>query len=222
MLKKVFVAGDAAFGPENIITAVAQAHQAAISIDLYCRGLSLNDNRPAPDYTLVSQKMGIHEWSYQNVIANDQRYKVPLIATDRALADLSLEVEQGYDMELALKEVSRCFSCDVQTVFTESKCIECDACIDVCPTNCLTITLFDPKADNEEELRTRLEAPARNLEQPLYISDKLATGRVMVKDEDVCVHCGLCAERCPTAAWDMQKLLYKDAQACAQTSAVAR
>lgn len=212
--EKVFVAGDAAFGPENIITAVAHAHQAAISIDRYCRGLSLTDQRPGPDYTLVSQKMGIHEWSYQNEVHNDQRYKVPLIATDKALANLDAEVELGFDIDLALKEASRCFSCDVETVFSEPRCIECDACIDVCPTNCLTITHFDAANGSEDELRTRLEAPAKNLEQPLYISAELATGRVMVKDEDVCVHCGLCAERCPTGAWDMQKLLYKEAKAC--------
>lgn len=209
---KVFVGGDAAFGPENIITAVAQAHKAAISIDLHCRGESLQ-NRPAPGVTLISQKMGIHEWSYQTTVADDHRYKVPLIATDKALSDLSVEVELGYDVQLALKEASRCLSCDVQTVFFESRCIECDACIDVCPTNCLTITQFDQEKETEESLRTRLQAPSNNLEQPLYISADLATGRVMVKDEDVCVHCGLCAERCPTAAWDMQKLLYKEAKA---------
>lgn len=211
--ERVFVAGDAAFGPENIITAVAQAHQAAISIDLHCRGLSLSDNRPAPDYTLVSQKMGIHEWSYQNEVTNDERYKVPLIATDKALADISAEVELGFDVGLAIKEASRCLSCDAQTVFTEKLCIECDACIDICPTNCLTITSYDAENGTEAELRGRLMAPSNNAEQPLYISDALPTGRVMVKDEDVCVHCGLCAERCPTAAWDMQKLLYKEAKA---------
>lgn len=210
--ERVFVAGDAAFGPENIITAVAQAHKAAISIDLSCRGESLQ-NRPAPGVTLISQKMGIHEWSYQSTVADDHRYKVPLIATDKALSDLSVEVELGYDVQLALKEASRCLSCDVQTVFFESRCIECDACIDVCPTNCLTITEFDSEKQTEEDLRNRLETPAKNLQQPLYVSGDLHTGRVMVKDEDVCVHCGLCAERCPTAAWDMQKLLYKEAKA---------
>ncbi|MBR9910724.1 MAG: FAD-dependent oxidoreductase [Gammaproteobacteria bacterium] len=213
--ERVFVAGDAAFGPENIITAVAQAHQAAISIDLLCRGLSLTEKRPPPDYTLVSQKMGVHEWSYQNSVANDERYKVPLIATDKALADLGTEVELGYDIELALREASRCLSCDVQTVFYEARCIECDACIDVCPTNCLTITHFDREQGSEDELRQRLVGPSKNTEQPLYISADLNTGRVMIKDEDVCVHCGLCAERCPTAAWDMQKLLYKEAQVTA-------
>lgn len=213
--ERVFAAGDAAFGPKNIITAVAQAHQAAISIDLYCRGLSLTDNRPPPDTTLISQKMGIHEWSYQNAVANDERYKVPLIATDKALSDITAEVELGFDVGLALKEASRCLSCDVQTVFTEKLCIECDACIDICPTNCLTITHYDQASDTEDDLRRRLTGPAKNKEQPLYISDALPTKRVMVKDEDVCVHCGLCAERCPTAAWDMQKLLYKEAKASA-------
>ena len=208
---KVFVAGDAAFGPENIITAVAQAHQAAISIDLYCREQSL-DQRPEPGVTLISQKMGIHEWSFKNDVVDDERYKVPLIATDKALADLKTEVELGFDVGMALKESYRCLNCDVQTAFFESRCIECDACIDICPTNCLTITHFDQETGDEQELRTRLTTPARNEDQPLYISADLATGRVMVKDEDVCVHCGLCAERCPTAAWDMQKLLYKEAQ----------
>ncbi len=211
--EKVFSAGDAAFGPKNIITAVAQAHQAAISIDLYCRGLSQTDNRPPPDATLISQKMGIHEWSYHNAVADDTRYKVPLIATDRALSDITAEVELGFDVGLAIKEASRCLSCDVQTVFTEKLCIECDACIDICPTNCLTITHFDAANDTEDDLRKRLTGPAKNKEQPLYVSDALPTKRVMVKDEDVCVHCGLCAERCPTAAWDMQKLLYKEAKA---------
>ena len=162
--------------------------------------------------------MGIHEWSYQNEVTNDERYKVPLIATDKALADISAEVELGFDVGLAIKEASRCLSCDAQTVFTEKLCIECDACIDVCPTNCLTITSYDAENGTEAELRGRLMAPSNNAEQPLYISDALPTGRVMVKDEDVCVHCGLCAERCPTAAWDMQKstleIPYAYSQSC--------
>ncbi len=211
--KKVFVAGDAAWGPENIITAVAQAHQAAISIDLFCNGKRLS-SRPGPNWTLVSQKMGIHEWSYQNNVVDDERYAVPLIATDKALADLSVEVELGFDANLALQEAHRCFSCDAQTVFNASKCIECDACIDICPTDCLTMTHYDPSVDDVGDLRQRLTGPAANNEQPIYVSGSLPdTGRVMVKDENVCVHCGLCAERCPTAAWDMQKLLYTEAQA---------
>jgi NADPH-dependent glutamate synthase beta subunit-like oxidoreductase len=202
--EKVFVAGDAAIGPENIITAVAQAHQAAISIDLYCRQQSIKE-RPAPNVTLVSQKMGVHEWSYHSAISDDDRRVVPLIATDKALSNRKLEVELGFDQKLGYEEAQRCLNCDVQTVFYESRCIECDACVDICPTDCLTMT------DNRDEsvLRESLTMPARNLTQPVYISGKLATGRAMIKDENVCLHCGLCAERCPTGAWDMQKFLYK-------------
>ena len=202
--QQVFIGGDAAFGPENVITAVAQGHQAAISIDLFCQKQDVN-KRPAPGSNLVSQKMGIHEWSYDSQVEDDPRYKVPLIATDKALADLHQEVELGFDPQLALKEAERCLNCDAQTVFTAESCIECDACIDICPTDCLTMTM-----DAEEsQLRQRLTAPANNTDQLLYVSDKLKTERVMVKDEDVCLHCGLCAERCPTAAWDMQKFTYQ-------------
>lgn len=201
---KVFVAGDAAIGPENIITAVAQAHKAAVSIDLFLRGDDIH-KRPPPDVTLISQKMGVHEWSYDSAISDDERQVVPLIATDKALSDRKLEVELGFDHQLGFDEAQRCLNCDIQTVFEEKRCIECDACVDICPTDCLTMTA------NEEEaaLRQHLTMPANNLDQPLYVSDDLATGRVMVKDENVCLHCGLCAERCPTGAWDMQKFLYR-------------
>ena len=202
-LDRVFFGGDAAFGPKNIITAVAHGHQAAISIDLFCRGESVY-NRPAPMTNLVSQKMGIHEWSYDSPVVEDARYKVPHVEKQLALQDRMLEVELGFDSPTGFKEAQRCLNCDVQTVFNTSRCIECDACMDICPTSCITFTLNG----EEEDLRQRLSAPANNLTQDLYISEILPTGRVMVKDEDVCLHCGLCAERCPTAAWDMQKYLY--------------
>ncbi|CAH2599340.1 Glutamate synthase (NADPH) small chain [Rhodovastum atsumiense] len=204
---RVFFGGDAAFGPKNIIWAVAHGHQAAISIDLLCHGQDLSQ-RPPPQATLVSQKMGIHEWSYDNAVSIDLRYKVPQRDKAVALADLSAEVELGYDAALAYKEAQRCLNCDVETVFTARLCIECDACADICPVDCITFT-----ADGDEpELRARLSAPAHNLAQALYVQDGLKTGRVMVKDEDVCLHCGLCAERCPTGAWDMQRFLLDLAQ----------
>jgi ferredoxin len=196
----VFFGGDAAFGPKNIIWAVAHGHDAAISIDKYCSGEDIAD-RPPPGVTLASQKMGIHEWSYDNDIAPDLRYRVPLRDKVIALRDIKTEVELGYDDALAFKEAQRCLNCDVQTVFTGSACIECDACVDICPMDCITFT----ENGEESELRGRLKAPANNLSQDLYVADNLKTGRVMVKDEDVCLHCGLCAERCPTGAWDMQK-----------------
>ena len=202
-LPKVFFGGDAAFGPENVITAVAHGHQAAISIDKFCRGDAVAD-RPAPGTTLVSQKMGIHEWSYDSGVADDPRYVVPQAELERTLGDRKLEVELGFDTETAYKEAERCLNCDVQTVFTEAKCIECDACVDICPTDCITFTVNG----EEEDLRQRLSAPAPCEEQDLYVSDLLPTERVMVKDENVCLHCGLCAERCPTAAWDMQQFYY--------------
>jgi NADPH-dependent glutamate synthase beta subunit-like oxidoreductase len=198
----VFFGGDAAFGPKNIIWAVAHGHEAAISIHKYCQGEDIAA-RPAPGVTIVSQKMGIHEWSYDNEIALDERYKVPLREKDIALKDLRTEVELGYDPVLALKEAERCLNCDVQTVFTGAVCIECDACVDICPMDCITFT----ENREEHELRQHLKAPANNLSQDLYVADNLKTGRVMVKDEDVCLHCGLCAERCPTGAWDMHKYL---------------
>ncbi len=203
-LDRVFFGGDAAFGPENVITAVAHGHQAAISIDLFCRGESVY-NRPSPYTNLVSQKMGIHEWSYDSPVVVDKRYLVPHAEKQVALADRKIEVELGFDQPTGFREAQRCLNCDVQTVFNTSRCIECDACMDICPTSCITFTANG----EEEELRTRLLAPANNTEQGLYVSENLPTGRVMVKDEDVCLHCGLCAERCPTAAWDMQKYLYQ-------------
>jgi formate dehydrogenase (NADP+) beta subunit len=201
-LPNVFFGGDSAFGPKNIIWAVAHGHEAAISIDKFCRGENVAE-RPPPLVNLASQKMGIHEWSYDNEISLDLRYKVPLRDQAIALKDIKAEVELGFDRQLAYAETQRCLNCDVETVFTRDLCIECDACVDICPTDCITFTVNGP----EEELRPRLRAPAVNLTQDLYVSDILKTGRVMVKDEDVCLHCGLCAERCPTGAWDMQKFL---------------
>jgi len=199
---KVFFGGDSAFGPKNIIWAVAHGHDAALSIHKLCSGEDISD-RPLPDVEITSQKMGIHEWSYDNDIAPDKRYRVPLRDKVVSLRDIKAEVELGYDVELALKEAYRCLNCDVQTVFTSSLCIECDACVDICPMDCITFT-----ANGEEmELRQRLQAPSLNLAQDLYVANELKTGRVMVKDEDVCLHCGLCAERCPTGAWDMRKYL---------------
>ncbi len=209
---KVFFGGDAAFGPENIITAVAHGHQAAVSIDLFCRGESLHD-RPSPMVTLTSQKMGVHEWTYDNAVEEDKRYAVPHAPLSEALRDRTLEVELGFDQQTGFLEAERCLNCDVQTVFDEVRCIECDACVDICPTDCITFTLNG----DEEELRTRLLAPAGNLAQDLYVSENLPTERVMVKDENVCLHCGLCAERCPTTAWDMQKFLYNVTKAGAAT-----
>ena len=205
---KVFFGGDAAFGPKNIIWAVAHAHQAAISIDKFCNGQDIRD-RPAPDVTVISQKMGIHEWSYDNDIRNDLRFKVPHLDLGIALKDIKEEVELGYDEQLAFKEAQRCLNCDVQTVFAPKLCIECDACVDICPVDCITFTEDGEEAD----LRGRLNTPALNLTQDLYVSGGLKTGRVMAKDEDMCLHCGMCAERCPTGAWDMQQYMIDLAQA---------
>jgi len=201
-LPHVFFGGDSALGPKNIIWAVAHGHDAAISIDRLLNGEDVA-KRPPPMVNLMSQKMGIHEWSYDNDITLDQRFKVPWRDVNQTLKNIKVEVELGFDLKTAFKEAQRCLNCDVQTVFTTKLCIECDACVDICPMDCITFT----KNGAEGELRTRLMAPAGNLTQDLYVSDALKTGRVMVKDEDVCLHCSLCAERCPTGAWDMQKFL---------------
>ncbi|MGA8198164.1 MAG: FAD-dependent oxidoreductase, partial [Acetobacteraceae bacterium] len=205
---KVFFGGDSAFGPKNIIWAVAHGHQAAISIHKLCQNEDVRD-RPPPMVTLASQKMGIHEWSYDNDISLDLRFKVPHRDKLMALKDIKAEVELGFDDKLAFAEAQRCLNCDVQTVFTDALCIECDACVDICPVDCISFT----ENGEEPELRLRLSAPAMNETQDLYVSGALKTGRVMVKDEDVCLHCGLCAERCPTGAWDMQRFLLDVAQA---------
>ena len=201
-LQQVFFGGDSAFGPKNIIWAVAHGQQAAISIDKLLTGEDPRE-RPAPGVTLTSQKMGIHEWSYDNDVALDLRYKVPWRDIKVTLKSVKAEVELGFDVATAWKEAQRCLNCDVQTVFTPNLCIECDACVDICPMDCIN---FTPNGD-ENDLRARLRAPALDLAQDLYVQDGLKTGRAMVKDEDVCLHCGLCAERCPTGAWDMQKFL---------------
>ena len=203
----VFFGGDAAWGPENIIWAVSHGHQAAISIDAFCNGRSI-DQRPEPGHTLVSQKMGIHEWSYSNNYDAGRRVHVPHAEKETAIRNLKIEVELGYDDKLAAREVERCLNCDVQTVFTDKLCIECDACMDICPVDC--INFIDN--DAEDLLRRNLRVPALNIAQDVYVSGPLNTGRIMAKDEDVCLHCGLCAERCPTGAWDMQKFFYTEAQ----------
>ena len=197
----VFFGGDSAFGPKNIIWAVAHGHEASISIHKYCHQENLNDRLPA-GMNLVSQKMGMHEWSFSNDYDPAERRLMPHVDLKERFKKLDIEVELGFTVEQTIQEVERCLNCDIQTVFTTSLCIECDACIDVCPVNCLTITANG----EEDELRTRLSAPAENRDQALYVSENLPqTGRVMIKDEDLCVHCSLCAERCPTGAWDMQK-----------------
>jgi len=197
----VFFGGDSAFGPKNIIWAVEHGHQAAISMHKYCQAEDLHERLPA-GLNLSSQKMGMHEWSYSNDYDGAARRLMPHVDLKERFQKLDIEVELGFTAEQAVAEVERCLNCDIQTVFTESLCIECDACLDICPVSCLTIT---PNGE-EEEIRSRLKAPALNPDQALYVSDSLPhTSRVMVKDEDLCVHCGLCAERCPTGAWDMQK-----------------
>ncbi|HEX8899855.1 FAD-dependent oxidoreductase [Vitreimonas sp.] len=199
-IPNVFFGGDAAFGPKNIIWAVAHGHDAAVSIDLFLNGQDVS-KRPAPGVSMMSTKMGIHEWSYDNDVSLDLRYKVPMVENEVALRNVKVEVEKGFDPLLGYKEAQRCLNCDVQTVFAGNLCIECDACVDICPMDCITFT----ENGEETELRDRLNAPALNLTQDLYIGDGLKTDRIMVKDEDVCLHCGLCAERCPTGAWDMQQ-----------------
>jgi len=207
-LPQVFFGGDAAFGPKNIIWAVAHGHDAAVSIDKLLSGENVRD-RPEPGVSLISQKMGIHEWSYDNDVSNAERYAVPWRDKATTLKSIKVEVELGFDAATAFNEAQRCLNCDVQTVFTKDVCIECDACVDICPMDCISFT----GNDEEPELRTHLTAPALNPTQSLYVSDLLKTGRVMVKDEDVCLHCGLCAERCPTGAWDMRKFLLETTQA---------
>ncbi len=203
--KGVFFGGDAAFGPKNIIWAVAHGHQAAISLHKYCQDQPLTTRLP-DTLNLGSRKMGLHEWSYANDYNPAQRLKMNHVDLTNRFKEMNIEVELGFSPEQAAEEVARCLNCDIQTVFTDDLCIECDACLDICPTDCLTIT----RNSDEEDLRTRLRVPAENLTQPLFVSGPLKqTARVMVKDEDMCVHCGLCAERCPTAAWDMQKSCIK-------------
>jgi formate dehydrogenase beta subunit len=208
-LPNVFFGGDAALGPKNIITAVAHGHEGAISIDAFCRGEDVR-LRPPPMANLISQKMGIHEWSYDNAITLDRRFKVPHADLAVALKNIRAEVELGFDPKLAIAEAQRCLNCDVQTVFSAPDCIECDACVDICPLDCIS---FVPNAEKEETLRASLNAPSSNLSQAIYVSSPVKTGRVMAKDEDLCLHCGLCAERCPTGAWDMQKFTLEMAQA---------
>lgn len=207
-LSNVFFGGDSAFGPKNIIWAVAHGHDAAVSIDLLLSGKDAAQ-RPPPGVSMMSTKMGIHEWAYDNDVSLDIRYKVPMVENEVALRNVKVEVEKGFDPLLGYKEAQRCLNCDVQTVFAADLCIECDACVDICPMDCITFT----ENGEETQLRQRLNAPAINLTQDIYVADGLKTGRVMAKDEDVCLHCGLCAERCPTGAWDMQQFYLEVTQA---------
>jgi len=204
----IFFGGDAAFGPKNVITAVAHGHQAAISIDLFCQGKDLHD-RPGPAVNLVSQKMGMQDWIYDSRVSIDRRHAVPTVDRVKSLHDRLMEVELGFSKKTGHEEASRCLNCDVQTVFEFSTCIECDSCVDVCPESCIN---FIDNGD-EEDLRERLLVPADNTRQALYVSPTLPTGRGMVKDENVCLHCGLCAERCPTSSWEMIQFTYKCASA---------
>jgi len=204
----IFFGGDAAFGPQNVITAVAHGHQAAISIDLFCQGRNLSD-RPAPSTNLTSQKLDMHDWLYDSHVSEHQRSAVPTMDRVKSLQDRLLEVELGYGKKTGQKEAKRCLNCDIQTIFDYSTCIECDACVDVCPVSCINFT----ENGNEEDLREHLLSPADNHDQSLYVSPVLPTGRVMIKDENVCLHCGLCSERCPTSSWEMMKFTYNSALA---------
>ncbi|SDP13485.1 FAD-dependent oxidoreductase [Desulforhopalus singaporensis] len=204
----IFFGGDAAFGPRNVITAVAHGHEAAISIDIFCRGKDLH-RRPAPKTSLLNQTMGMQEWLYDAKVTEDRRYAVPTVDRVKSLKNRLVEVELGFSKKTGHQESFRCLNCDVQTVFDHSTCIECDACVDICPESCIN---FIENA-SEEELRQNLTVAADNPAQALYVSDILPTGRVMVKDENVCLHCGLCAERCPTASWEMKKYTYNSAEA---------
>ncbi len=207
-LPRVFFGGDAAFGPKNVITAVAQGHRAAISIHLLCEGRDLHQ-RPHPRVNLTGQKMGYHDWIYDSHVTDDERQIVPTVEKVKSLKDRLLEVELGFDRDRGQLESRRCLNCDVQTIFIAQTCIECDACTDICPVTCINFIA----GGDEDDLRRRLQIPADNREQTLYVSPVLPTGRVMVKDENVCLHCGLCAERCPTASWEMSKFTYHEAQA---------
>jgi NADPH-dependent glutamate synthase beta subunit-like oxidoreductase len=213
----VFFGGDAAWGPENIIWAVAHGHEAAISIHNWCNGVPITD-RPPQGVTLSRQKLGLHEWSYSNDYSPAQRARMVHVDLVQRFREMAVEVELGFDPEQTAAEVQRCLNCDIQTHFTTDLCIECDACIDVCPVDCLSIL---PDAD-ETELRKRTTTPALNIDQPLFASEPLKqTARLMLKDEDLCLHCGLCAERCPTAAWDMRRstITIPYADACSATPA---
>ncbi|MEE4255261.1 MAG: 4Fe-4S dicluster domain-containing protein, partial [Desulfuromusa sp.] len=206
-IPNLFFGGDAAFGPKNVITAVAHGHEVAISIDLYCQGKDLHD-RPEPITTLISQKMGLQEWLYNSHISDDERYAVPTADKVKSLKNRLMEVELGFSKLTGNQEALRCLNCDVQTVFDAATCIECDSCVDICPESCIN---FITNA-SEAELRDNIQIPATNKEQSLYVSEPLPTGRVMVKDENVCLHCGLCAERCPTSSWEMMKFTFNSAQ----------
>lgn len=206
-LKQVFFGGDAAFGPRNVITAVAHGHQAALSIHLLCQGKDLY-TRPHPQVSLTGQQMGIHDWVYDSHVTDEDRQSVPMVDKHKSIQDRLIEVELGYDHDLGQKEAKRCLNCDVQTVFEVSTCIECDACVDICPVSCINFI----ENNDENELRDSLIIPAHNSSQSLYVSSELPTGRIMAKDENVCLHCGLCAERCPTASWEMIKFVYEAPQ----------